>query len=434
MLLYCRWKKSRYCSSVNSCDPPPDPMITPKRRFWARGREAASMPATPNASVAAAIASGSTRETCLRSRRSTHASSSKSATSPAICTEISDASKREMHRTPLRPSSTACEKDGLPTPLGLTAPMPVITTRRCTRTSISLEYTSIARRALYNCLQNVILQNQQRCSEPLASRPTSINKDRLSCYERSCGRSQKYHRSGDVHRFTNTVQRRDSLQYISAVLRHGKILFGSRRANERRRHGINRDSVLSPFDCQTLRQMGDGRFGHAVHRFTWQRGKSCLRTHIDNSPMLLANHHSPRRLAGKKRSLQIHCQGRIKVLLADVFRQILGSNPGVVHQDVEPSEPGRSFIHRAENLLHVGISICNGSACLAMPSISRTSSPPDAASRNPSATSAPACARASEIARPSPRAAPVTSATCPCKSNRGKSFMRGDYIIRASEN
>src|SRR5438132_6147422 len=131
MLLYCRWKKSRYCSSVNSCDPPPDPMITPKRRFWARGREAASMPATPNASVAAAIASGSTRETCLRSRRSTHASSSKSATTPAICTEISDASNREMRRTPLRPSSTACEKDELPTPLGLTAPMPVITTRRC---------------------------------------------------------------------------------------------------------------------------------------------------------------------------------------------------------------------------------------------------------------------------------------------------------------
>src|SRR5947209_9594546 len=329
-------------------------MITPKRRFWARGREAASMPATPNASVAAAIASGSTRETCLRSRRSTHASSSKSATSPAICTEISDASKREMRRTPLRPSSTACEKDGLPTPLGLTTPMPVITTRRCTRTSISLEYTSIARRALCNCLQNVILQNQQRCSEPLASRPTSINKDRLSCYERSCRRSQKYHRSSHVHRFADTVQRRDSFQYINAILRHGKILFGSRRANEGRRHGINRDSVLSPFDCQTLRQMGDGRFGHAVHRFTRQRGESRLRTHIDNSPMLLANHHSPRRLAGKKRSLQIHCQGCIKVLLADVFRQILRSNPGIVHQDVQLSEPGRCFIHPAENLLHVG--------------------------------------------------------------------------------
>ena len=144
MLLYCWWKNRRYCSSVNSCDPPPDPRITAKRRFCSSGREDVSTPASLNASVAAAIASGSTRDTCLRSRRSTHASSSKSATSPAICTEISDASNREMRRTPLRPSSTACEKDELPTPFGLTVPIPVITTRRCTRTSISLEYTSIA--------------------------------------------------------------------------------------------------------------------------------------------------------------------------------------------------------------------------------------------------------------------------------------------------
>src|SRR2546427_3260848 len=276
MLLYCRWKKSRYCSSVNSCDPPPDPMITPKRRLSSRGREEASMPATPNASVAAASASGSTRETCLRSRRSTHASSLKSVTSPAICTAISEASNREIRRTPLRPSSTACEKDGLPTPFGLTVPIPVITTRRCMRTSISLEYTSIARPALCNCLQNVILQNQQRCSEPLASRPTSINEDRLSCYERSCGRSQKYHRSGDIHRFADAVQRRNSFQYISAILRHGKILFGSRRVNECWRYGVHRDAMLSPFDRQTLREMRDGRFGHAVHRFARQCGKSRL--------------------------------------------------------------------------------------------------------------------------------------------------------------
>jgi len=67
-------------------DPPPDPKITPKRRFFSRGREAVSMPAVRKASVAAASASGKTRETCFRSRFSTQANSSKSGTSPAICT------------------------------------------------------------------------------------------------------------------------------------------------------------------------------------------------------------------------------------------------------------------------------------------------------------------------------------------------------------
>ena len=82
-------------------------MITPKRRFCSRGREAVSNPALPKASVAAANASGNTRDTCLRSRFSTQASSSKSGTSPAICTGISDESKREMRRTPLRPRKNA---------------------------------------------------------------------------------------------------------------------------------------------------------------------------------------------------------------------------------------------------------------------------------------------------------------------------------------
>src|ERR1043165_8658491 len=74
-------------------------------------------------------------------------------------------------------------------------------------------------------------------------------------------------------------------------------------------------------------------------------------------------------------------------------------------------------------------SICRGKQWRPSFSISRTSSPPVPTSRNPNAISAPACARASEIARPRPRAAPVTRAALPCRSNRGKSFMPRDYII-----
>src|SRR5229473_2156602 len=64
-----------------------------------------------------------------------------------------------------------------------------------------------------------------------------------------------------------------------------------------------------------------------------------------------------------------------------------------------------------------------------MASIFRTSSPPVSRERSPRATSAPAWASACEIALPKPRAAPVTRAVFPCRSNRGKSFMLRDYII-----
>src|SRR6266404_6638329 len=128
ILLNCPWKYSRYCSSVNSCDPPPVPIITPKRRRSSTGREV--RPALSSASLAAHRANGRIRETCLRSFFSTQASSSKPETSPAIWTSMAEESNREIRRTPLRPSSTACEKAGVPVPLGLTTPIPVITQRR----------------------------------------------------------------------------------------------------------------------------------------------------------------------------------------------------------------------------------------------------------------------------------------------------------------
>src|SRR6266540_710485 len=74
-------------------------------------------------------------------------------------------------------------------------------------------------------------------------------------------------------------------------------------------------------------------------------------------------------------------------------------------------------------------SIWSRSARRPMPSIREATSPPTFASRMPSATSAPAFASASEIARPRPRAAPVTSATCPIRSNRGNSSMAAPFPI-----
>src|SRR6266508_3382823 len=74
-------------------------------------------------------------------------------------------------------------------------------------------------------------------------------------------------------------------------------------------------------------------------------------------------------------------------------------------------------------------SIWSGSARRPIPSIREATSPPTFASRMPSATSAPAFASASEIARPRPRAAPVTSATCPIRSNRGNSSMAAPFPI-----
>src|SRR5215216_4109507 len=63
-----------------------------------------------------------------------------------------------------------------------------------------------------------------------------------------------------------------------------------------------------------------------------------------------------------------------------------------------------------------------------MASISFASSWAVWTSRNPNATSAPACAKARAQSCPMPRAAPVTNAICPCKSKRGKVW----FILRLS--
>src|SRR5579862_1211606 len=119
----------RYCSSENSCAPPPVPSITPISRFSSIDIPEGSIPASWSASLEAAIAKGTTRETCLRSRASTHASSSNSGISPAMLTGRWEGSKREIRFTPDFPASTARQNASFPKPLGLTTPNPVMTTR-----------------------------------------------------------------------------------------------------------------------------------------------------------------------------------------------------------------------------------------------------------------------------------------------------------------
>ena len=60
---------SRTCSSENSCAPPPEPSTTPISRCCSSDSCETSKPASRSASVDAASASGTTRETCLRSLR-----------------------------------------------------------------------------------------------------------------------------------------------------------------------------------------------------------------------------------------------------------------------------------------------------------------------------------------------------------------------------
>src|SRR5882762_10908560 len=56
--------QSRYCSSENSCAPPPDPMTIPISRFSSIDIEAGSSPPLLMASAQAAIPRGTTLDTC----------------------------------------------------------------------------------------------------------------------------------------------------------------------------------------------------------------------------------------------------------------------------------------------------------------------------------------------------------------------------------
>ena len=105
--------------------------MTPMPRSSSRDIAVTSSPASATASATLAAARGTARETCGRSLISTYFfSSNSSETWPATCTWYAEGSKRVIRLTPLTPFRVASQKRSRPIPLGLTAPIPVMTTRR----------------------------------------------------------------------------------------------------------------------------------------------------------------------------------------------------------------------------------------------------------------------------------------------------------------
>src|SRR5690349_2426714 len=110
--------------------PPPEPSMTAKRRRVSRSNCDGSMPASRSASSAAAMAIGTTRETCFMFLASTQREGSNAPVTARGTREGSEeASNCVIGRTPLWPAASAAKYRSRPTPFGLSAPTPVITIR-----------------------------------------------------------------------------------------------------------------------------------------------------------------------------------------------------------------------------------------------------------------------------------------------------------------
>ena len=88
-----------------------------------------SSPASSQASCAAATARRTLRSIRRASFGGTSSPGSKPRTSAAIRTGYSEASNASIHPTPLRPDTAESQVDGASSPIGVTAPRPVMTTR-----------------------------------------------------------------------------------------------------------------------------------------------------------------------------------------------------------------------------------------------------------------------------------------------------------------
>src|SRR5579864_7860696 len=102
--------------------------------------------------------------------------------------------------------------------------------------------------------------------------------------------------------------------------------------------GVHVDVVFAPLDRQTLREVYDGGLGHAINAFCGERGKSCLRTHINNATVLLADHDAPGSLAGEERAFQVDGKRGVEVFFGYILGKIVRRDSGVVHQNIEPTE------------------------------------------------------------------------------------------------
>jgi hypothetical protein len=109
--------------------PRPEPIMIPVPSASSPSRRGGS-PASASASAVATSASCVQRSVRRISFRSRTEDGSNPWTSPAIRLPIRRGSKAPIVRTPERPSMRFCQKLGTSLPSGVTAPSPVITTRR----------------------------------------------------------------------------------------------------------------------------------------------------------------------------------------------------------------------------------------------------------------------------------------------------------------
>jgi len=100
----------------------------------------------------------------------------------------------------------------------------------------------------------------------LHRRPSTVDENRMTGYQRSSRRSQEDDRARDVHWLADAMQAGDLLDHAGAKFRVRERLFGPRRGDKRGRHGIYSDVVLAPLDRETLGEVRNAGFGHAVYR------------------------------------------------------------------------------------------------------------------------------------------------------------------------
>ena len=109
---------------------PPIPPIAEPTTMPTRSDSTPSSAASRHASFAAATASSTLRSMRRASFAVTAVSGSNPLTSAAMRTGYSLASKASIQPTPLRPATAASHVDGASSPSGVTAPNPVMATRR----------------------------------------------------------------------------------------------------------------------------------------------------------------------------------------------------------------------------------------------------------------------------------------------------------------
>src|SRR5437762_3088198 len=161
-------------------------------------------------------------------------------------------------------------------------------------------------------------------------------------------------RSIYIHGFANPMQTGDTFDHIRAKLGVCQRAFRAWSMDKGRRNRIHGDVVFAPLDGKASGEVRNGGFCHAVHGFARECGETCLGTHVDDATTTLANHGPACGLTGEKCALQIHRKCEIKVVLAHMLREIFGCHPGIIDEDVQPSEMCHGLIDCAEYLIEPG--------------------------------------------------------------------------------